>query len=59
MYYIYGPAALIFIFPSFWVRLGAAETMNVSHVRVNVGCASYVDFPDFVHLHKCDLDLSL
>ena len=32
-----GPAALIFIFPSFWVRLGAAETMNVSHVRVNVG----------------------
>ena len=37
MYYIYEPAALIFIFPSFWVRLGATETMNVSHVRVNVG----------------------
>jgi hypothetical protein len=31
-------------FPSFWVRLGAAETINVSHVRANVGCASYVDF---------------
>jgi hypothetical protein len=43
-YYIYGPAALIFICPSFWVRLGAAETMNVSHVRVNVGCASHVEF---------------
>ena len=37
MYYIFGPTALIFIFPSFWVRLGATETMNVPHVRVNVG----------------------
>ena len=37
MFYIYGPVALIFILPSFGVRLGAAETMDVSHVRVNVG----------------------
>ena len=37
MYYILGPAALIVIFPSFWVRLGATETIDVSHVRVNVG----------------------
>ena len=44
MYYIYGPAALVFIFPSFWVRLGAAETMNVSHVRVNVGRGGLTGF---------------